>query len=64
MANIIADLIKYDGEILWDTSKPDGTPKKQLDVTRINNLGWHSKIDLESGLRDTIKILNFSEFNY
>ena len=64
LAKIIADLIKYDGEILWDTSKPDGTPKKQLDVSRINNLGWYSKIDLESGLRDTVKMLNFSEFNH
>ena len=62
LANIIADIIKYDGEILWDTSKPDGTPKKQLDVTRINNLGWHAKIDLETGLSDTIKNLNYSQF--
>ena len=62
LANIISDLINYKGEILWDTSKPDGTPKKKLDVTRINNLGWYSKIDLESGLRETIKNLNFSHF--
>ena len=54
----IAKSIKFKGEIIWDTSKPDGTPKKVLDVTRINNLGWHAKINLLTGLRRTIEKLN------
>ena len=43
----IANLTNYKGEILWDKTKPDGTPRKLLDVSRINNLGWKSKINLE-----------------
>ena len=62
LANLIAKYVDYDGEIIWDTSKPDGTPKKQLDVRRINSIGWHSKINIEEGLRDTIK--NYKEKNF
>jgi GDP-L-fucose synthase len=51
----IKDIVGYDGEIIWDTTKPDGTPRKLLDVTKINNLGWKYKIDLNDGLVDTIK---------
>ena len=58
----IAKLTKFKGEIIWDSSKPDGTPKKVLDVTRINNLGWHAKIDLLTGLRRTIEKLNIESF--
>ena len=54
----IAKLTEYKGKIIWDKSKPDGTPKKVLDVTRINNLGWHAKIDLMTGLSRTIEKLN------
>ena len=54
----IAKLTKFNGEIIWDKSKPDGTPKKILDITRINNLGWHAKIDLLTGLSRTIEKLN------
>tara|TARA_Y100000991_G_scaffold215488_1_gene206104 strand:+ start:1326 stop:2318 length:993 start_codon:yes stop_codon:yes gene_type:complete len=62
LANLIAKYVDYDGEIVWDTSKPDGTPKKQLDVRRINSIGWHSKINIEEGLRDTIKIYKEKNF--
>nr|WP_075440383.1 GDP-L-fucose synthase [Prochlorococcus marinus] len=51
----IANEVGFDGEVIWDQSKPDGTPKKQLDVSRINKLGWHSKINLDEGIRKTIK---------
>ena len=37
------DIVEYKGEIQWDTSKPDGTPKKLLAVGKINNLGWESQ---------------------
>ena len=60
--NLVADLVDYDGEIIWDSSKPDGTPKKQLDVKKINSIGWRSKIPLEQGLRDTIR--QFLDENY
>ena len=37
--------------------KPDGTPRKLLDVTRINNLGWNSKIDIDEGIKETINLI-------
>ena len=53
LASLIAQVTGYDGQINWDTSKPDGTPQKLLDVGRINNLGWTSEITLNQGLRTT-----------
>jgi len=53
LASLIAQVTGYDGQINWDTSKPDGTPQKLLDVGRINNLGWTSEITLAQGLRTT-----------
>jgi len=58
LAEKIAFLIDYKGEISWDKSKPDGTPKKQLDNTRINQLGWYPKISLNEGIKKTIKDFN------
>ena len=57
----IADLTNFKGEILWDPSKPDGTPKKLLDVSRIKELGWQSKINLEYGIKKTIDSLDKEE---
>ena len=51
LAQMIADVVGYDAEIKWDRSKPDGTPRKLLDVSRIKNLGWQPKIHLADGLR-------------
>ena len=60
LANKIAEITKFEGKIIWDPSKPDGTPRKILDVKRINDLGWKSKIDLDTGLRKTIEKLNIN----
>ena len=46
LAEAVAKATGYQGEILWDATKPDGTPKKQLDVRRLNNLGWQARIPL------------------
>lgn len=54
LAKIIAHATNYKGRIIWDQSKPDGTPKKQLDVSRLKSLGWQSKISLEKGIRSTV----------
>ncbi|MDR1114206.1 MAG: GDP-L-fucose synthase, partial [Candidatus Margulisbacteria bacterium] len=43
----------FSGTILWDKTKPDGTPRKLLDVSKLTTLGWKYKIDLENGLRQT-----------
>jgi len=53
VAEMIADIISYKGELVFDTSKPDGTPKKLLDVSLINKMGWKSEIDLYDGLKET-----------
>ncbi len=53
VAGIIKDVIGYKGEVLWDDTKPDGTPRKLLDVTKINGLGWKAKTSLEEGIKKT-----------
>ena len=53
LAKLIAEVTNYQGDISWDTSKPDGTPRKLLDVSRINQLGWNSEILLTDGIRST-----------
>jgi GDP-L-fucose synthase len=45
----------FTGEIEWDSSKPDGTPRKLLDVTKLTQLGWKAKIPLEKGIRSTYR---------
>ena len=51
----IAKLCQYNGEIIWDKSKPDGTRQKLLNVSKINSLGWEAKINIDDGIRRTIK---------
>ena len=51
----ISKQIGYKGEIIWNNEMPDGTPRKKLDTTRINNLGWVATTDLDKGLEFTIK---------
>ena len=55
LADLIAKIVGFEGEIEWDASKPDGTPRKLLDVSRLNQLGWKAKISLEKGIEDTYK---------
>jgi len=55
LAEKIAHTTSFDGAIKWDSSKPDGTPKKLLEVSRLKNLGWSSKIQLDEGLCLTYK---------
>ncbi len=55
LAQMISDLVGYKGRIVFDSSKPDGTPRKLLDVSKINGLGWMSSTTLEEGLKKTIE---------
>ena len=55
LAETIAHIVGFDGKLLWDTSKPDGTPRKLMDSSVLENLGWHPKIPLEEGLTETYK---------
>lgn len=57
LAQIIQKTVGHQGTIEWDTSKPDGTPRKLMDVSRINDLGWQAEIDLEQGIRSTYQWL-------
>lgn len=52
LALLIKSIIAYEGELKFDTSKPDGTPRKLLDVSKLNNLGWKYKIELEQGIEE------------
>ena len=60
LSNKISKIIGFKGEICWDPSKPDGTPRKLLDISRIKKLGWTPKIDLDSGIKKTLKEINLS----
>jgi GDP-L-fucose synthase len=51
LAESIAEALGFEGKILWDTSKPDGSPKKQLDITRIKDLGWRPQTSLKEGIK-------------
>ena len=53
LAGLIRSQTGYSGEVAWDPQKPDGTPRKLLDVTRLNTLGWKPQIDLRMGIRQT-----------
>ena len=50
----IASFFKYNGNINWDLSKPDGTPRKKLNISKIHSLGWSAKINLDEGIKQTI----------
>ena len=53
LAQLIADVVGYDGDLRFDTSKPDGTPRKLLDVSKLNRLGWRAEVGLREGLEQT-----------
>jgi len=52
LASMVSAAVGYDGKTLWDESKPDGTPRKLLDVTRIHKAGWTHSIELNQGIKD------------
>ena len=53
LAGTIKDIVGFEGAIEYDTDKPDGTPRKLLDVSRLTKLGWQPKIDLKKGIAST-----------
>ena len=50
LAELIQDIVGFEGELQWDTSKPDGTPRKLMDVSRLHNMGWKHTIELREGI--------------
>ncbi|QOJ30161.1 MAG: GDP-L-fucose synthase [Ignavibacteriales bacterium] len=55
LAELVKDITGYKGKIIYDTSKPDGTPRKLMDSSRLHELGWESSVSLEEGIRRTYK---------
>jgi len=53
LAELICDVVGFDGALAWDNTKPDGTPRKLLDVTKLHNLGWQATISLRDGIART-----------
>ena len=53
LAEIIQKTVGHTGEIIWDATKPDGTPRKLMDVSKLSKAGWNAKIKLEDGIRQT-----------
>ena len=56
LAEAVAEATDFKGKIQWDSSQPDGTPKKQLDVSRLRQLGWRARIALSEGLQGTVSL--------
>ena len=56
LASTIADVVGFKGEIVWDTSKPNGTPRKVLNVDKIKSLGWEPKVGLREGIEKTYEL--------
>jgi GDP-L-fucose synthase len=66
LAQLVKSIVGFEGEILIDTTKPDGTPRKLMDVSKLNDLGWRSSISLEDGIRkvyNEVKEYNWSQVN-
>jgi len=56
LAGLVGDIVGYDGDIVWDSSRPDGTFKKQLDVSRLKRLGWRPTLSLREGIESTYRV--------
>ncbi|MDN5881688.1 MAG: GDP-L-fucose synthase [Nitrosospira sp.] len=64
LADTITRVVGFEGNVSFDSSKPDGSPRKLLDVARLNAMGWHASITLEEGLRDTYEWFLKNHDNY
>jgi GDP-L-fucose synthase len=56
LSEIVRKTVGYEGKVNWDSSKPDGTPRKLLDVSKLNNLGWKPAITLEEGIKRVVSV--------
>ncbi len=55
LAEKVKQIVNFDGELIWDSTKPDGTPRKLMNVSKINNLGWKEKVSLDEGIEKVYK---------
>ena len=63
LAELIQSEVGHQGDIVWDHSKPDGTPRKLMDISKLNKRGWNANIDLKNGIRGTYKFFLSSKTN-
>ena len=63
LALLVKGITGFEGNIIWDTTKPDGTPKKLMDVSKINKLGWKASIGLEEGIRKIYLEIKDTDWN-
>ena len=54
-AELISSIVEFEGKLRFDINKPDGTPVKRLDVSKLNSIGWQASISLERGIKETYK---------
>ncbi len=53
LSELIKKIVEFEGELRWDASKPDGTPRKLLDIDKLTKAGWKAKVDIEEGIKRT-----------
>ena len=64
LAQIVQNIVGHKGDIVWDSTKPDGTPRKLMDVSKIQSMGWKHQIELKEGISmvyEEMKAMTFSE---
>jgi GDP-L-fucose synthase len=61
LADCINEIVEYKGLVSWDTTKPDGTPRKLMDVSKLENLGWKAKVNLDVGIKKTYNWFKMNE---
>ena len=64
LSEIVSSLVGYNGKLIWDVSKPNGTPRRALDTSKMSSLGWRAKTSLEDGLKTTIDWFLKNRSNY
>lgn len=64
LAHLIQSIVGYQGDIIWDSSKPDGTPRKLMDVSKMHQLGWKHQIELKEGIEITYQWFLKNQHNY
>ena len=63
LAELIKKIVEYNGKLVFDTTKPDGTPRKLMDVSKLNNLGWKATINLEEGIKKVFEEIKNTNWN-
>ena len=51
LAQLVVEAVGFEGEVVWDATKPDGTPRKLIDVSKLHSLGWTHKVEIEDGVK-------------